>query len=169
MPAHVHPAVHEIYRAIHEVSPITLSYRNECSDIMLLPFRLDNYESCPSWFSQFFTFASWSYLQDAYVQISPRSISDPSARSEKHPVNHGAPSDPLRHVGDLGNIEVGEDGVARIDGMDHYLSLVGVRGAIGRALVIHAKPDDLGRGGTEESLKTGSSGERVACGVIGFL
>ncbi|KYM76650.1 Superoxide dismutase [Cu-Zn] [Atta colombica] len=84
-------------------------------------------------------------------------------------VNHGAPSDPLRHVGDLGNIEVGEDGVAHIDGMDHYLSLVGVRGAIGRALVIHAKPDDLGRGGTEESLKTGSSGERVACGVIGFL
>ncbi|KYM94184.1 Superoxide dismutase [Cu-Zn] [Cyphomyrmex costatus] len=84
-------------------------------------------------------------------------------------VNHGAPSDPLRHIGDLGNIEVGEDGVARIDGMDHYLSLVGVRGAIGRALVIHAKPDDLGRGGTEESLKTGSAGERVACGVIGFL
>lgn len=84
-------------------------------------------------------------------------------------VNHGAPSDPLRHVGDLGNIEVGEDGVAHIDGMDHYLSLVGVRGAIGRALVIHAKPDDLGRGGTEESLKTGSAGERVACGVVGFM
>lgn len=84
-------------------------------------------------------------------------------------VNHGAPSDPLRHVGDLGNIEVGQDGVARIDGTDHYLSLVGVRGAIGRALVIHDKPDDLGRGGTEESLKTGAAGARVACGVIGFL
>ncbi|KYN26888.1 hypothetical protein ALC57_03703 [Trachymyrmex cornetzi] len=27
MPAHVHPAVHEIYRAIHKVSPITLSGR----------------------------------------------------------------------------------------------------------------------------------------------
>lgn len=84
-------------------------------------------------------------------------------------MNHGAPSDPLRHVGDLGNIEVGQDGVAHINGIDHYLSLVGVRGAIGRALVIHEKPDDLGRGGTEESLKTGSSGARVACGVIGFL
>ncbi|GAB1859453.1 superoxide dismutase [Camponotus japonicus] len=84
-------------------------------------------------------------------------------------VNHGAPSDPLRHVGDLGNIEVGQDGVAHIDGIDHYLSLVGVRGAIGRAVVIHEKPDDLGRGGTEESLKTGSAGARVACGVIGFL
>lgn len=52
--------------------------------------------------------------------------------------------------------------------MDHYLSLVGVRGAIGRALVIHAKPDDFGRGGTEESIKTGSAGARLACGIIGF-
>lgn len=84
-------------------------------------------------------------------------------------VSHGAPNDPLRHVGDLGNVEVGHDGIARIDGMDRYLTLVGVRGAVGRALVIHAKPDDLGRGGTEESKKTGSAGARLACGVIGFL
>ncbi|KAI4498207.1 hypothetical protein M0802_006693 [Mischocyttarus mexicanus] len=84
-------------------------------------------------------------------------------------VNHGAPNDPLRHVGDLGNVEVGPDGVARIDGMDRYLNLVGARGAIGRAMVIHAKPDDFGRGGTEESIKTGSSGARLACGIIGFL
>lgn len=69
----------------------------------------------------------------------------------------------------MGNIEVGPDGVAQINGMDRYLSLVGVRGAVGRALVIHAKPDDLGRGGTEESIKTGSSGARLACGIIGFL
>lgn len=84
-------------------------------------------------------------------------------------VSHGAPNDPLRHVGDLGNIEVGADGVARVNGMDHYLTLTGVRGAIGRALVVHAKPDDLGRGGTEDSIKTGSAGARVACGVIAFL
>ncbi|XP_012277940.1 superoxide dismutase [Cu-Zn] isoform X2 [Orussus abietinus] len=84
-------------------------------------------------------------------------------------VNHGAPTDPLRHVGDLGNIEAGPDGVAEIKGMDHYLTLIGVRGAIGRTLVVHAKPDDLGRGGTEDSVKTGSAGARVACGLIGFL
>ncbi|XP_033226296.1 superoxide dismutase [Cu-Zn], chloroplastic-like [Belonocnema kinseyi] len=83
-------------------------------------------------------------------------------------VAHGAPSDPLRHVGDLGNIQVGEDGVAQVDGTDHYLTLMGVRGAIGRALVIHEKEDDLGRGRTEDSLKTGSAGARVACGVVGF-
>ncbi|KAJ8686419.1 hypothetical protein QAD02_022213 [Eretmocerus hayati] len=84
-------------------------------------------------------------------------------------VNHGAPNDPLRHVGDLGNIEAGEDGVAQVDGVDHYLTLTGVRGAIGRAVVVHEKPDDLGRGGNEESAKTGSAGARLACGVVGFI
>ncbi|EGI68527.1 hypothetical protein G5I_02813 [Acromyrmex echinatior] len=66
---------------VYNVSPrFSHSQENE-----LLPIRLDNYESYPFWFSQFFTFASQSYLQDDYVQISPQSISDPSARSEKHP------------------------------------------------------------------------------------
>ncbi|XP_011503272.1 PREDICTED: superoxide dismutase [Cu-Zn]-like [Ceratosolen solmsi marchali] len=83
--------------------------------------------------------------------------------------NHGAPNDQLRHVGDLGNVDADEDGIAQIDGVDHYLSLLGVRGAIGRAIVVHEKQDDLGRGGTEESAKTGSAGSRLACGVVGFI
>lgn len=33
-------------------------------------------------------------------------------------------------------------------------------------MVVHADPDDLGRGGDEESLKTGNAGARVGCGII---
>ncbi|KAK0174431.1 hypothetical protein PV327_010200 [Microctonus hyperodae] len=84
-------------------------------------------------------------------------------------VNHGSPMDPLRHVGDLGNIEANADGMATVDIMDHYLTLTGVNGAIGRTIVIHEKPDDFGRSGTEDSMKTGSAGLRIACGIVGFI
>jgi len=83
-------------------------------------------------------------------------------------VNHGGPHDPLRHVGDLGNVQAGEDGSAQVEIIDHYLSLIGARGAIGRSLVLHEKEDDLGRGRTEDSLKTGSAGGRIACGIVAF-
>ena len=82
---------------------------------------------------------------------------------------HGAPSDEIRHVGDLGNIEVGDDGIGKLVLEDHLINIYGVENnVVGRSMVCHAKTDDLGKGGDEESLKTGNAGARVACGVIGM-
>ncbi|KAI8520433.1 PREDICTED: superoxide dismutase [Cu-Zn]-like [Branchiostoma belcheri] len=81
--------------------------------------------------------------------------------------NHGGPQDEERHVGDLGNVEVGEDGEANIKITDSQLQLTGPNSIIGRAVVVHAGEDDLGKGGFDDSLTTGHAGGRLACGVIG--
>ena len=70
------------------------------------------------------------------------------------------------HVGDLGNIEADEDGKADFSIKAHRVDLIGDRSVVGRGIVVHADPDDLGKGGDEESLKTGNAGDRLACGVI---
>jgi len=81
---------------------------------------------------------------------------------------HGGPSDDERHVGDLGNLEAGADGKVNSTVSDHLVSLIGQHSVIGRAVVVHADVDDLGRGGHELSSTTGNAGGRVACGVIGI-
>jgi len=81
--------------------------------------------------------------------------------------NHGAPDAKVRHVGDLGNIKTNENGEASFAFSDFQLSLNGPFRIVGRAVVVHAGTDDLGKGGNEESLKTGNAGGRAACGVIG--
>jgi len=76
-------------------------------------------------------------------------------------VEHGGLSQ--GHVGDLGNIVADQSGTARFQIKAERVELSDV---VGRAIVIHADEDDLGKGGDEESLKTGNAGDRVACGVI---
>lgn len=70
------------------------------------------------------------------------------------------------HVGDLGNIEANDQGIANFSIVSKRVDLTGDRSIVGRAAVIHADEDDLGQGGDEESLKTGNAGDRLACGVI---
>ncbi|OWA53503.1 Superoxide dismutase (Cu-Zn) [Hypsibius exemplaris] len=89
------------------------------------------------------------------------------AHLNPHKKTHGGPSDAERHVGDLGNITVDASGNANISIEDKLISLEGVGSVLGRALVVHEKKDDLGRGGDDESKKTGNAGPRLACGVIG--
>ncbi|XP_010896750.2 copper chaperone for superoxide dismutase [Esox lucius] len=80
-----------------------------------------------------------------------------------HGRQHGAPRDPERHVGDLGNIVAGPDGRASFRLEDPQLKVWEV---IGRSLVVDEGEDDLGRGGHSLSKLTGNSGQRLACGII---
>ncbi|MEX2401540.1 MAG: superoxide dismutase family protein [Rhodothermales bacterium] len=75
-------------------------------------------------------------------------------------VDHGARTDDVRHVGDLGNIEAGPDGTAEFFFEDDRLALSGEHSIIGRAVVVHGGADDL------TSQPSGAAGARVACGVI---
>jgi len=81
---------------------------------------------------------------------------------------HGGPGDAERHAGDLGNVTAGPDGVAKFEVKDAQISLNGQTSVVGRTMVVHADPDDLGKGGHELSKTTGNAGARVACGVIGL-
>ena len=70
------------------------------------------------------------------------------------------------HAGDLGNIVADKNGIAKIGIVLKRVDLHGDRNIVGRAIVVHADEDDLGKGGDEESAKTGNAGERLGCGVI---
>lgn len=51
-----------------------------------------------------------------------------------------------RHVGDLGNAKADAAGNANIYLTDSQIQLVGPNSIIGRTMVLHEKPDDLGKG-----------------------
>ncbi|MCO5166519.1 MAG: superoxide dismutase family protein [Planctomycetes bacterium] len=79
---------------------------------------------------------------------------------DPHGRPHGGPHDAQRHAGDLGNLVADEHGVARLDLTVSGLTL-GEGGALGRAVIVHADPDDL------RSQPTGGAGARIGAGVIG--
>ncbi|KAI9828285.1 MAG: hypothetical protein M1819_006623 [Sarea resinae] len=85
-----------------------------------------------------------------------------------HSKTHGAPTDEERHVGDLGNFKFDGQGNSTGTTTDKLVKLIGPESVLGRTVVVHAGTDDLGKGGNEESKKTGNAGPRPACGVIGI-
>ena len=83
--------------------------------------------------------------------------------------NHGCPGMRERHVGDLGNLKTDKNGQAIYNTIDDVIKLRGTKAnIIGRGLIIHADPDDCGKGGQPDSLTTGHAGKRIACAVIGY-
>lgn len=71
------------------------------------------------------------------------------------------------HPGDFGNFAVRDGGLWKHrSGL--AASLSGPLSIVGRALVVHAGEDDLGRGGSPASLEHGNAGRRLACCVLGW-
>jgi Cu-Zn family superoxide dismutase len=93
-----------------------------------------------------------------------------SAGAHYNPFNqdHGAPTDRVRHVGDLGNVQTDANGNSQGTITDRMVQLGGKYSVIGRAFVLHAGTDDLGKTASTDSKKTGNAGGRAACGVIGL-
>jgi superoxide dismutase, Cu-Zn family len=72
---------------------------------------------------------------------------------------HGDPS-PQHHMGDLGNIEADQNGEAHLELTLSHLIMEGPDGIVGKAVLVHADPDDL------SSQPAGNAGARIGCGVI---
>jgi Cu-Zn family superoxide dismutase len=77
-----------------------------------------------------------------------------------------------RHVGDICN-NLTSDAKGNVDFVwnDELISLYcGKNCVIGRMIVLHDKPDDLGkyRETNKESATTGNAGDRIACAIIGI-
>jgi Cu-Zn family superoxide dismutase len=81
--------------------------------------------------------------------------------------------------GDLTSLEVRSDGTAKLVTTTNSFTAADLRNSSGTALIIHQDPDNFGNiptacytqkngapGPDEETLATGDSGKRVACGVI---
>lgn len=77
--------------------------------------------------------------------------------------NHAYPEVANRHVGDLGNLRVGLDGIGNMTNTLNLISLKGINSVVGRSVIIHANQDD---GVTQP---TGNSGDKIGACVIGTV
>jgi Cu-Zn family superoxide dismutase len=77
-----------------------------------------------------------------------------------HP--HGLPGGEQMHLGDLGNLEVGEDGMGQLTFTAKGANLMEANELSfrGRALIVHEKEDTGGQ-------PAGDAGARIGCAVLG--
>lgn len=73
---------------------------------------------------------------------------------------HGGPAAGVNHLGDLGNLVADKKGIAKSEVIIRDANKDPVAQYVGKAVIIHAKPDDL------NTQPSGDSGDRIACGVI---
>ncbi|WNG35323.1 superoxide dismutase family protein [Archangium violaceum] len=86
-----------------------------------------------------------------------------SAGGHWNPTSHThGPADPNHHLGDLGNIEIGQDGrgTLKLSKAEWKIGDGSANDVVGKAIIVHAGEDDL------VTDPAGNSGGRVACGVI---
>jgi Cu-Zn family superoxide dismutase len=78
-----------------------------------------------------------------------------------HGKPHGLPGSSASHAGDLPALKANKQGRANIQiDMDSISLKPGPANIIGRAVIVHADPDDY------KTQPTGNAGARLACGVI---
>lgn len=74
---------------------------------------------------------------------------------------HGAPEMPPHHAGDFGNVTANAAGEVHTRFTTRSVTVeAGAKSAVGRAIILHANPDDL------TTQPTGNAGGRIACGVV---
>jgi Cu-Zn family superoxide dismutase len=74
---------------------------------------------------------------------------------------HGGPSSPMSHAGDLGNVTSDASGNVSTEMTVNGVTVdQGTTGIVGRSVILHAQADDL------KTDPSGNSGARIAGGVI---
>ncbi|HET7710575.1 MAG TPA: superoxide dismutase family protein [Thermoanaerobaculia bacterium] len=74
---------------------------------------------------------------------------------------HGAPTATSRHAGDFGNVTADASGRVQSKFTTSAITVKeGANSVVGRAVILHANPDDL------TTQPTGNAGARIACGVV---